>query len=178
MRPRGFTLWEMLCSLAVAALVLAVGVPTFEAFVLDARRTADVNGFVVAVQLARSEASKRRRAVVVCKTADRLRCGGREIRYDAGWMVFVNEDGLRPPHRAPKEPLLFAYTPRVEGRITSNRPLFEFRPFTKRSTNGTITFCDRRGAPAARAVIVSYTGRPRVSDRGPGNRPLSCAHST
>jgi hypothetical protein len=40
--------------------------------------------------------------------------------------------------------------------------------------NGTVTFCDTRGPAAARAVIISYTGRPRVSDRGPGRRPLVC----
>jgi len=174
MRQSGYTLWELLCTFAVAGVVLGVGVPSFESFVLDSRRTADVNGFVVAIQLARSEAIKRGRPVVLCKTADLLRCGGDEIRYDSGWMVFVNEDDLRPPHRDEAEPLLFAHAPRIEGRITSNRALFEFRPYRKRSTNGTVTFCDRRGEPAARTVIVSYTGRPRVSDRGPG-RVLSCA---
>ena len=61
------------------------------------------------------------------------------------------------------------------GTITANRASFQFRPFFWRSTNGTVTFCDERGVAAARAVIVSYTGRPRVSDRGPG-RALTCAN--
>src|SRR5690606_17168012 len=102
-------------------------------------------------------------------------CGGGEIRYDAGWMVFVNEDGARPPHRSDHEPLLLAHAPSMDGRIESNRALYEFRPFRWRSTNGTVTFCDGRGAEAARAVIVSYTGRPRVSSRPPGGQLLACA---
>jgi hypothetical protein len=38
----------------------------------------------------------------------------------------------------------------------------------------TFTFCDDRGSPAARAVIISQTGRPRVSDRSAANTPLAC----
>ena len=90
-------------------------------------------------------------------------------------MVFVNEDDERPPARAADEPLLWSYVPTLGGPITSNRVFYEFRPFTWRSTNGTITFCDERGAAHARAVIISYTGRPRVSDRTASRQLLSCA---
>jgi len=154
--------------------MFSLTVPTFRGFLLDARRTADINAFVVAVQLARSEAAKRGRPVVLCKTDDTYRCAGSDIRYDSGWMVFVNTDGIRPPDRSPVEDLLLRYEPETQGSISANRRLFEFRPFGWRSTNGTVTFCDADGRP--RAVIVSYTGRPRVADIGPGNRPLVCAN--
>ena len=154
---------------------MALAVPAFEALALDARRTADVNAFVLAVQVARSEAAKRARPVVLCKTADRLRCGGRALEFEAGWMVFVNEDEITPPHRSPLEPLLYAHAPELEGTIRGNRHFFEFRPFLRRSVNGTVTFCDRRGSAAARAVIVSYTGRPRVDSVAPDGKPLFCA---
>ena len=89
-------------------------------------------------------------------------------------MLFVNTDGRRPPRRAANEPLLLAHQPALTGTIRANRQLFEFRPFGRRSVNGTVTFCDERGAASAKAVIVSYTGRPRVSKRGPGRRRLTC----
>jgi type IV fimbrial biogenesis protein FimT len=171
----GATLWELCVTIAILGIVVGIGAPSFRHFALDARLTADINAFVGAIQLARSEAAKRGRSVVVCKTADRVACGGNEIDYEAGWMVFVNEDDLAPPARAANEPLLLAYAPTVEGTITSNRAFYEFRAFRRRSTNGTVTFCDPRGAAAARAVIVSYTGRPRVAAVGPGDRPLLCA---
>lgn len=169
----GYSLWELICVLALVAVLTTIGVPSFRGILLDARHTADVNAFVGAVQLARSEAAKRGRPVVLCKTADRLRCGADDIRYDAGWMVFVNEDDGQPPHRSAQEPLLLEHVPTVAGPVTSNRVLYEFRPFRRRSTNGTVTFCDVRGDASAKAVIVSYTGRPRVAANGPG-RALSC----
>jgi type IV fimbrial biogenesis protein FimT len=170
-RVRGFTLWELLCTLGVAGLLIGIGTPALTNFLLDGRRTADVNGLVLAVQLARSEAAKRGRPVIVCPTADRVRCGG---AFGAGFMVYVNLDDQYPPERAGAEPLLYSHAPEIAGTITSNRPYYEFR-VGRRSTNGTVVFCDRRGAAAARAVIVSYTARPRVADRDADGRPLRCA---
>jgi len=172
----GFTLWELLWTLLVASVLLGIAVPSLQSFVLDARRTADVNGFVLAVQLARSEAAKRGRAVVVCASADTRSCTSPKVRYDGGWIVFVNEDNVRPPQRSPAEPLIYVHQPDLVGTITANRDAFEFWPFTnRRSTNGTVVFCDARGPTASRAVIVSYTGRPRVATVGSGGEPLNCA---
>lgn len=172
-----FTLWELLCTLSIAAVTLTLGVPAFRGFLLDARLTADVNGWVLAVQLARSEAAKRGRPVIVCKTDDTRRCGDKGLPIDAGWMVYVNLDDEYPPQRSPAEPLLYMHAAELTGTVVSNRPYFEFR-VGKRSTNGTVVFCDSRGAAAARAVIISYTGRPRVARVGADGRPLQCAALT
>jgi type IV fimbrial biogenesis protein FimT len=140
---------------------------------LDAKLTADVNGWILAVQLARSEAAKRGRPVIVCPTPDTVSCGGATQR----WMVFVNLDDYYPVQRSGGEPLLFVQTAASAGSILSNRSYYEFRP-GRRSTNGTIVLCDSRGTASAKAVIVSYTGRPRASNRDANGRPLRCAQLT
>jgi type IV fimbrial biogenesis protein FimT len=173
-RALGFTLWELLCTIAIAGVTLGAAVPAFHRFVLDARLTSDVNGWVLAVQVARSEAAKRGRPVVVCRTDDTLHCLGQAPPASAGWMVFVNVDDELPLQRSPAEPLLYTHTPALSGTIVGNRPYYEFR-VGRRSTNGTTVFCDSRGAAAARAVIVSYTGRPRVDSRDGDGKPLHCA---
>jgi type IV fimbrial biogenesis protein FimT len=173
-RSQGFTLWELLWTVLIAGVVLAVAVPNVRAVTLDARRTAEMNEFVLAVQLARSEAAKRGRPVVVCKSANGERCAD-ELRFDAGWIVFVNVDDKRPPQRSRDEPLLLAHAPLGQGTITGNRTYFEFRPFNRRSVNGSVVFCDDRGSRAARAVIVSYTGRPRAASVDSGGAALRCA---
>lgn len=159
--------------MSLLGTLVAIGTPSVREFLIASRRTVDINGFVSAVQLARSEAAKRGTAVVVCKSIDLLTCGGDELRYDSGWIVFENSDDVRPPSRDASEPLIYAYEPVSRGSIVSNRRLYEFRSYGWRSTNGTVTFCDALARP--RAVIVSYTGRPRVADVGPGGRPLVCA---
>ena len=120
----GFTLWELVCTLGVAAVTLGAGVPAFRSFLLDARLTADVNGWVLAAQAARSEAAKRGRPVMLCMTADTWRCSAADAT--AGWMVYVNLDDDHPPQRAADEPLLYAHARELSGTIVSNRPYYEF----------------------------------------------------
>jgi type IV fimbrial biogenesis protein FimT len=170
----GFTLWELMWTIGIAGVVLGAGVPAMETFLLDGRRTAAVNGWILAVQAARSEAFKRQRPVIACGTTDGVQCSS---RMDSGWMVFVNEDDEYPPRRNASEPLLYRHEPELSGTILSNRAYYEFR-VGRRSTNGTVVFCDRRGARTARAVIVSYTGRPRVDQRDASGAALRCAALT
>ncbi len=175
-QDRGFTLWELLCAVGIAGITLGAGVPAFNSFVLDARLNADVNAWVLAVQVARSEAAKRGRPVVVCRTHDSRTCAP-AASPRAGWMVFVNLDDRYAPARAEHEPLIFMHTPELDGAIVGNRAYYELRP-GRRSTNGTTVFCDGRGAAAAKAVIVSYPGRPRVDSRDGDGRLLRCAASS
>jgi type IV fimbrial biogenesis protein FimT len=176
MRSRGYSLLELLIALALVVVLLGLGVPGLRELALDARRTADVNALVSAIHLARSESLKRARAVVLCHTADGFLCAGARQPYDLGWMVFVDTDGDNPPRRDENEELLLHHKPVIEGSIRSNRAQYVFHPYYRRSTNGTIVFCDIRGPAAARAVIVSYTGRPRVAGTTAAGGALSCAN--
>ena len=74
-RPRGFTLWELLCTVGIAGITLAAGIPAFRTVVLDARLTADVNGWILAIQLARVDVVEmvmrvRRRIVELSRRID------------------------------------------------------------------------------------------------------------
>jgi type IV fimbrial biogenesis protein FimT len=168
-RAAGYTLAELLLTTTIIGVAVGLGVPALGRFGQDLRLTAATNGFVSAVQLARSEAAKRRQPVIMCNSADGIACTGGV--FDSGWIVFANADDARPPSRDPAEPLLLDFRPAGDALIRSNRRLFEFRPFLQRSTNGSVTFCDARGPAHARVVIVSYTGRPRVAAANPSNPP-------
>ena len=162
----GFTLWELLQGLLLAALLLGLGVPALHSLVLDTRLTADVNAFVAAARLARSETAKRGGNIIMCNSADGIRCGPGGALFDTGWVVRPElASGMAGAGSAPA---LASYRPVLEGTIRANRNEFVFRPFPRRSTNGTVMFCDERGATAGRAVVVSYTGRARVVDPGQG----------
>jgi type IV fimbrial biogenesis protein FimT len=174
MRAAGISFLELLIVLAVAGLLLSTGVPGFRTLVQDNRRAAAVNRSVHAVHLARSEAVKRARYVTLCKTGGGPDCAGGNLPWSAGWIAFVNEDRDEPPHLDAGEDVLLREPPQAHLQVTGNRDAFTFRPFHQRSTNGTLVFCDSRGAESARALIVSHTGRPRVSDRAAGGGPLRC----
>ena len=62
----GFTLIELMVTLAVAIVILAVGIPVFSTMIANNRAAADSNALVTALQFARSEAVKRSAQVRVC----------------------------------------------------------------------------------------------------------------
>lgn len=176
MRPsQGVTLLELALAVALVAVLLAFATPGFHQLRLDSQRTAAVNDLLHGLYLARSEAIKRGAVVGICPGNQGSGCASTGQAWERGWFVFVNADRDRPPQLDADEEVIRASSPIPSMRITSNRPAFSFRPVTQLDVNGTVVFCDARGSTAARAIIVSHTGRPRVTTRDASGRPLVCA---
>ena len=171
---RGYTLPEMMFVLALIAGTLGYGIPAFRDLGLDTARSREVNAFVHALYLARSEAIKRNGVVSLCPSRDGEVCGPAGTPWQSGWMVFVNRDRDHPAVRDAGEDLLRVYEAWPAGQVLANRPTLSFRAFGQMGITATFTFCDRRGGSSARAVIISQTGRPRVSGRDASGAPLSC----
>lgn len=161
-RTAGLTLIELLAALLVLAVLATAGVPTLTDFLLDARMAAQVNRFVHGVHVAKRAAHSALTPTALCKSPDGLQCSSTAAWHD-GWVVFVNTDRDYPPQIDPGERVLDVSGAFLPGTIVANRANFVFRPFETRSTNGALTFCDRRGAAKSRAVIVSAAGRPRTT---------------
>ena len=64
-RISGFTLIELMVTIAVLAILVAIALPNYQAFVLNSRMTAQANDFLTSLHLARSEAVKRNAAVTM-----------------------------------------------------------------------------------------------------------------
>lgn len=179
-RSHGFTLLELMIVLALAAVIFAIGSPSFNDFRRNNRLTGIANDFLGAIQTARTEAIKRQVSAAVCPSDDGTSCTTGNFR---GWIAFVdsNNDCSRTTDDA-TEPLL-----RVETRIDDNAssPVYQvskgvcisfgtdgFRQTIagKGTANRTI-FCDSRGTAlqkgtdmsAARGIEVTATGRARVT---------------
>ncbi|GAB6080301.1 GspH/FimT family pseudopilin [Hydrogenophilus hirschii] len=89
----GVTLVELMVTIAVAAILLAVAVPGFRNLIVSNRLTATTNAFVAALNLARIEAVKRNARVTLCKTADpnatKPNCAA-SATWSQGAIVFVD----------------------------------------------------------------------------------------
>ena len=173
-RRRGYTLPELVFTMAIAIGLLGWGVPAFRDLQLNAARTREVNQFIQAIYLARSEAIKRNGVVSLCPSLDGEWCAPSGTPWERGWVIFVNRDRDSPAVRDAGEELLRVYAPWDKGAVNANRATLSFRPFGQMGVTATFTFCDRRGSRAARAVIISQTGRPRVSDRQSSGQALAC----
>lgn len=174
-RACGFTLFELLVTLAVVATLIAIGVPSLGAVSARQRQHAEINALFHAVHLARKESIVRRQPVTLCPSADGRQCrAGRD--WSDGWILFVNTDGDSPARVDAGEPVLSRRGGPPSVRITANRRSFTLRSVFRYATNGTIVVCDDAGRIPPRAVVVSWTGRPRVALETPRGAPYRCAH--
>jgi type IV fimbrial biogenesis protein FimT len=85
-RNGGFTLFELMVTISVAAVIVSVGVPAFTSFIQNNRATTHTNDLVTALNLARSEATRRGAAVTVCSSTDASTCNG-DDDWSTGWVV-------------------------------------------------------------------------------------------
>lgn len=69
-RSRGFTLVEALVVMSIIAILLAVAMPAFRDFAAARAVSAQISDFAGSLRLARTEAIKRGRAVLMCRTND------------------------------------------------------------------------------------------------------------
>lgn len=173
---KGFTLIEMLVTLAVLALLLGLAVPSYRTFVLDNRTTSQANDLLASLQLARSEAIKRGVRVTVCKSGDGATCTSFE-GWEQGWLTFVDSDGdgQRDTTPAPGERILqvrealsdsgqtlsggaglanyISYRPRGDARLADGTP-----------QSGVLVVCDgSEHGDQARVLRIARNGRAEVA---------------
>ena len=86
-----------------------------------------------------------------------------------------DEDADDPPHIDSGEAVLQAHGATDSVRISANRRGFTLRATQKRATNGTIVVCDTGNRVRPKALVVSYTGRPRVTLQNRRGEPYDCA---
>lgn len=170
---QGFTLFELIVTIGLATLVLTLGLPSFGGLIANHRLRVEVNALFHAVHLARQESIVRRRVVTLCPTRDGVACE-RDLDWSAGWIMFVNKDRNGDGQRDPDEPILQRFIVDPANRIVANRMSFSLRSTELRATNGTFIFCDRAQRAAPRALVISYTGRPRVSRTDRRGRAYKC----
>lgn len=93
----GFTLIELMVTVAVSAIVLSVAVPGFQDLIRNNRLATQANQLVTALNLARSEAIKRGVRVTVCKTNDpdaTTPSCSTSANWQQGFIVFVDNAHL------------------------------------------------------------------------------------
>lgn len=185
-RPReilGISVIELVITLAVVAILATTGVPAFSNFIQSNRISETAFDVLGTINLARTEAVKRKRRVVLCRSADPTAvtpsCGGTAHTWTTGWLVFASgdsnntyEDGI--------DTLLgigLVHSPSVTvmTNSTSNNNLEYNSDGTTNESGGTARFaiCDKRGGAFGRQIDVPPHGRPKFI-KGDKSSPISC----
>lgn len=163
----GFSIIELMVVVAVLAILVTVGLPSFRTLVANNRITSQLNAFSSTLALARSEAVKVNQRVVVCPSSDGTGCEP-DADWNVGWIAYV--DNGDPPLlvQAALTPAAMTF----RSNLASNEIGFNGLGATGQA--GLFVLCDERGDAYARAIAVAATGRVSVRTTQLDGSALSC----
>jgi type IV fimbrial biogenesis protein FimT len=146
-RHAGFTLIELMVTIAVVAILLGVAVPAFTSSQLSTQLRTSTNNLIAGAHLARSEAIKRNTIVRLCVSADGATCGSGN--WNQGWIVVSGAEVL---HR--EDAISDRY------HIITASDAYSFKPTGVDTTAGNFVIC--RDSPVGtqeRVVTIDAIGR-------------------
>jgi type IV fimbrial biogenesis protein FimT len=173
---RGFTLLELLVTIAIAVIIIAFAIPNFTRFVQNNKMAAANNQFVSSLNYARTQAVSQRTTVTVCKSAaphsgtppqcDTAGANG----YETGWIIFIASGGVIQPTvtSSNPSPVLKILVPDAPAGLsitggTGTSLSVAFTPMGMSTSAGALVICNtqawKNGGQFARVITVSTAGR-------------------
>lgn len=181
-QERGFTLLELMMAITIGALILGLGIPSFRNYLRNAELTRTANDLLGSLYLARGEAVKRRRNVVLCfsanPTAATPTCAADLTQ--PGWVVFEDADAdltvdatevVLQRRGASGGEVVFAALPNGNAGYFAYAPTGFGTTLAAGTALASVAICDDRGNASAngedlstaRGLVLSAAGRPRIS---------------
>jgi type IV fimbrial biogenesis protein FimT len=165
---KGFTLVELLVTISVAMILLAVAVPRFREMLAGYQLNTQANDFISNSNFAKSEAIRLGRRVTLCPSTNGADCAA--VDWEQGWIIFDDPDN--DATRDAGETLLAVHAALPAGAtMTGNANVDSYISFTADGTarlmnstafqSGTVTLCQQNRA-LGYAIVLSSTGRVRV----------------
>tara|TARA_R110002049_G_scaffold252264_1_gene427132 strand:+ start:267129 stop:267677 length:549 start_codon:yes stop_codon:yes gene_type:complete len=164
----GFTVIELMLTIAVAGVILSLGVPSFIGLVERNQLTSGINEFISSMSLARSEAIKRNQRVSICPSSNGETCAGNQ--YENGWIIYVdrNSNGSR---QTGSEELIWVsdalperMTLRGDGCCGNSIPYLASGQIS--GIAGNIHLCKENDADRSRKITINTFGRARLDSAG------------
>lgn len=182
-KATGFTLVELVVTLAVAAMLVAMAAPAFSTYIKNNRIIAATNHLVAQLQYARSEAVSKGQPVVLART------GATAKDLSKGWIIYTDGSATvgGSKYTASEDTLLKSFEGYGSSNITlnSNAAGNQWIAYSSRGllwenpgVSVVIAVCDDRGVTQGRLITISPTGRSRVTDSTDATTPLTTCTPT
>lgn len=168
----GFTLLELLITVAITAIIMAMAAPNFADLIDDNVTVTQTNYFATAINVARSEAVKRNNNVIICKRSGNVCSTSTTTDWEAGWIVFADADADNQVDSGEEISIIDALRTGYTLRPSDvNTAWLSFTASGKASSNvaGTFTGIDfsmcspDKDTTNARTININTVGRTKIS---------------
>ncbi len=174
-RTFGFTLLELMTTLAVLAILVALAAPSLAELIANNRMASASNSVLAGIQTARSEAITRGVPVLFCaRNAGGTDCNGGLGNLTQGWLVGTdpNADGSVADGEVIRlsEPDNGSLSYTVGAVVTSNAIRYQAsgRVTSGVSASGAmLDLCDSRTGEEGRRIMISTTGGASLNPSNP-----------
>jgi type IV fimbrial biogenesis protein FimT len=155
-RERGFTLLELMTALAVAAVLIAIGVPQLRDLTIQQRITGATQDLHIDLALARNEAVTRATNVTVCPSTDLINCTN--DGWGNGRLTFIDANANGSVDVGE---LVVKQSPPLANGLTAS-PAAGFVTFNSRGQTAALTIgiCD--SGYVGRNIDIKSTGHASV----------------
>ncbi len=117
-RQNGFTLMELLITIAVATILAVLALPDFSRFLIRGHILTQANSLVADLSFARSEAIRRQEPVTLCVSTNAATCV--TGNWQSGWITYLNVNNASTPPATPLLRVHSAFTDDVVVASTTN----------------------------------------------------------
>ena len=174
-RSRGFSVIELLAVLAIAVILLSLGVPAWKDLISSTKVSSSRMLLASTLALARETALENAQYLTLCPSSDQQQCSGDYTAWHEGMILFVDRNADR--QHSDDEPILrtIARMPRITIQSSSGRKSIRYAADGSAwGSNLTLRFCMPEDASYNRAIILYGSGRARFSDSLSNGDPVTC----
>lgn len=155
MKKNGFTLIELIVTLAIAGIFASIAIPSFLDMLANDKTTSVANDLLASVQQTRSEAVRYSSNSIICARADDNTCGS---SWSKGWVIQSDQNGDGTPEMTTRIrdniPSGITITSSISGGLNS----LTFKALGQTNPSATNTFTITHSNPSASRIICIYAG--------------------
>ena len=173
----GVSLIELLSTLVVVSILVSYSIPSLQQLLAANQLTGNINKLSSYLAYTRSEAIKQGQRITLCQSSSGQSCtGGND--WQLGWLLFIDSNNNKQFDSSEKLINSQAATSKgvkiIFNGSAGNDHFIYYKPDGSSYPNGTFSVCTSTEPKIKKTLIISLSGRVRISKQTAQGTAINC----